>query len=111
MHRLLINARIMARRHHRGLAEMPIFFMNADGALGTMRQLVRAELKGVYARCPDLGGCPSTLLRGGPDSHAPCGMRHPSPAARAIRNSPAPRTAAPMARATRSPAGARRSTV
>jgi hypothetical protein len=40
-----------------------------------------------------------------------CGMRHPSPAARAIRNNPAPTTTAPMARATRSPAGARRSTV
>src|SRR5713101_4042159 len=38
-------------------------------------------------------------------------MRHPSPAARAIRNNPAPTTTAPMARATRSPAGARRSTV
>jgi hypothetical protein len=37
-------------------------------------------------------------------------MRHPSPAARAIRNNPAP-TTTPMARATRSPAGARRSTV
>jgi hypothetical protein len=37
--------------------------------------------------------------------------RHPSPAARAIRNNPVPRTMAPMARATRSPAGARRSTV
>src|SRR5216683_2261196 len=38
-------------------------------------------------------------------------MRHPSPAASAIRNDPAPTTTAPMARATRSPAGARRSTV
>ena len=38
-------------------------------------------------------------------------MRHPSPAARAIRNNPAPTTTTPMARATRSPAGARRSTV
>jgi hypothetical protein len=38
-------------------------------------------------------------------------MRHPSPAARPIRNNPAPTTTAPMARATRSPAGARRSTV
>jgi len=33
------------------------------------------------------------------------------PAARAIRNNPAPTTMAPVARATRSPAGARRSTV
>jgi hypothetical protein len=48
---------------------------------------------------------------GGRSSGAPCGMRHPSPAARAIRNNPAPTTTAPMARATRSPAGARRSTV
>jgi hypothetical protein len=32
-------------------------------------------------------------------------MRHPSPAARAIRNDPAPKTTAPMARATHSPAG------
>jgi hypothetical protein len=31
-------------------------------------------------------------------------MRHPSPAARVIRNNPAPTTKAPMARATRSPA-------
>jgi hypothetical protein len=38
-------------------------------------------------------------------------VRHPSPAARAIRHSPAPMAAAPMARATRSPAGARRSMV
>ena len=38
-------------------------------------------------------------------------MRHPSSAARAIRNNPAPTRTAPMARATRSPAGARRSTV
>src|SRR6266436_990349 len=38
-------------------------------------------------------------------------MRHPSPAARAIRNNPAAMTTAPVARATRSPAGARRSTV
>jgi len=38
-------------------------------------------------------------------------MRHPSPAARAIRNNPATTTTAPVARATRSPAGARRSTV
>jgi len=38
-------------------------------------------------------------------------MRHPSPAARAIRNNPAPTATAPVARATRSPAGARRSTV
>jgi len=28
------------------------------------------------------------------------GMHHPSPAARAIRNNPAPRTTAPMVRAT-----------
>jgi hypothetical protein len=35
-------------------------------------------------------------------------MRYPSCA---IRNNPAPMTTAPMARATRSPAGARRSTV
>src|SRR5271157_5462507 len=48
---------------------------------------------------------------GGRSSAAPCGMRHPSPAARAIRNNPAPTTTAPMARATRSLAGARRSTV
>jgi hypothetical protein len=39
------------------------------------------------------------------------GMRHPSPAARAIKNKPTPTTTAPMARATRSPAGARCSTV
>ena len=32
------------------------------------------------------------------NSRAPCGMHHPSPAARAIRNNPAPRTTAPMAR-------------
>jgi hypothetical protein len=38
-------------------------------------------------------------------------VRHPSPAARAIRNNPAPTTTAPLARATRSPAGARRSLV
>jgi hypothetical protein len=38
-------------------------------------------------------------------------MPHPSPAARAIRDNPATTTTAPMARATRSPAGARRSTV
>src|SRR5213595_819162 len=38
-------------------------------------------------------------------------VRHPSPAARAIRNNPAPRATAPVARATRSPAGTRRSTV
>jgi hypothetical protein len=38
-------------------------------------------------------------------------MRHPSLVASAIRNNPAPTTTAPMARATRSPAGARRSTV
>jgi hypothetical protein len=38
-------------------------------------------------------------------------MRHPSPAARAIKNKPATTTTAPVARATRSPAGARRSTV
>src|SRR5437667_10056190 len=37
--------------------------------------------------------------------------RHPSPAARAISNDPAPRATAPVARATRSPDGARRSTV
>jgi hypothetical protein len=36
---------------------------------------------------------------------------HPSPAARAIRNNPAPTTTAPIARAVRSSAGARRSTV
>ena len=36
---------------------------------------------------------------------------HPSPTARAIRNNPAPTTTAPMARATSSPTGARRSTV
>src|SRR6266480_4700258 len=36
---------------------------------------------------------------------------HPSPAARTIRNNPAPRATAAVARATRSPAGARRSTV
>jgi hypothetical protein len=36
---------------------------------------------------------------------------HPSPAARAIRNIPVPTTTAPVARATRSPAGARVSTV
>ena len=36
---------------------------------------------------------------------------HPSPAARAIRTNPAPTTTAPTARATRSPAGARRSPV
>jgi hypothetical protein len=35
----------------------------------------------------------------------------PSPALRAIRNNPAPATPVPMAPATRSPAGARRSTV
>jgi hypothetical protein len=39
------------------------------------------------------------------------GTYHPSPLARAIRNNPAPRARAPVARATRSPAGARRSTV
>jgi hypothetical protein len=38
-------------------------------------------------------------------------MRHPSPPTRAIKNNPAPTTTAPVARATRSPAGARRSTV
>jgi hypothetical protein len=38
-------------------------------------------------------------------------MPHASPAARAISQNPAPTTTAPMARATRSPAGARRSTV
>ena len=38
-------------------------------------------------------------------------MRLPSPAARAIRNNPAPTTTAPMARATRSQGGARRSRV
>ena len=38
-------------------------------------------------------------------------MRHPSPAARAIRNNSAATVTAPTARATRSPAGARRSTV
>ena len=38
-------------------------------------------------------------------------MRHPSPAARAIRTNPAPTTMAPVARATSSPAGARRSMV
>jgi len=37
--------------------------------------------------------------------------RHPSPTARAIRNTPAPLTTAPMTRATRSPDGARRSAV
>ena len=47
----------------------------------------------------------------GRSSGVTCGMRHPSPAACAIRNNPAPTTTAPMARATRSPAGARRSTV
>jgi hypothetical protein len=41
----------------------------------------------------------------------PYTMRHPSPAACATRNSPAPTMTAPMARATRSPAGARRSAV
>src|SRR5262249_29294593 len=37
--------------------------------------------------------------------------RHASPAARAIRSNPDPTMTAPIARATRSPAGARRSTV
>lgn len=37
--------------------------------------------------------------------------RHPSAPALAIRNNPAPMTTAPMTRATRSPSGARRSTV
>ena len=36
---------------------------------------------------------------------------HPSPAARAIRNNPTPTKRAPLARAKRLPAGARRSTV
>ena len=47
----------------------------------------------------------------GSDVEAEISRRHPSPAARAIKNKPAPTTTAPMARATRSPAGARRSTV
>jgi hypothetical protein len=61
--------------------------------------------------------CPRRSTRMVPGSHggrssgAPCRMRHPSPAARAIRNNPAPTTTAPMARAMCSPAGARRSTV
>jgi len=38
-------------------------------------------------------------------------MRHPGPAACAMRNNPAPTTTGPTARTTRSPAGARRSTV
>jgi hypothetical protein len=42
---------------------------------------------------------------------AKCGPRQPSPAACAIKNSPAPMMTAPIARATRSPAGARRSMV
>ena len=41
----------------------------------------------------------------------PMRASHPTPAARAIRTSPVPTTPAPMARATRSPAGARRSAV
>jgi hypothetical protein len=59
--------------------------------------------------------CPSnrtrTVKRSSGTRRGTMRMRHPSPAARAIRNSPAPPTTAPMARATRSPAGARRSTV
>ena len=39
------------------------------------------------------------------------GMRYPITAARAIRNNPAATMTAPIARATRSPLGARRSTV
>jgi hypothetical protein len=38
-------------------------------------------------------------------------MRHPSPAARAIMNNPTPTTTTPLARAKRSPAGAKRSTM
>jgi len=44
-------------------------------------------------------------------SCGPTSMRHASPAARAIRTNPVPTTTVPVARATRSPAGARRSTV
>ncbi len=63
-----------------------------------------------------LSHAPPSIVRDVNDTRhgSPCGtmrMRHPSPAARAIRNNPDPTTAAPMARATRSPAGARRSTV
>jgi hypothetical protein len=45
------------------------------------------------------------------DGRGHCGIRQPSPAACAIKYNPAAATTAPMARATRSPAGARRSTV
>ena len=86
------------------LSGAPLIFPSIDIATSpwSAAPMVRAKRFGIA--CDDLS-CFLTLFR----HHR--GMRHPSPAARAIRNNPAATTTAPMARATRSPAGARRSTV
>jgi hypothetical protein len=81
----------------------------SSASSGARRALTLPEKAEVGPRCFELRG--RHRSHGGRSSGAPCGMRHPSPADRAIRNNPAPTTRAPIARATRSPAGARRSTV
>src|SRR5262245_9823380 len=80
-----------------------------DESAGALREGDRPQGAGEIAR----------KLLDGPDQRpivytsadSPRGMRHPSQAARAIRNNLVPTTTAPMAGAPRSPAHARRSTV
>jgi hypothetical protein len=80
---------------------------------------IGTDLPGLFATAGQrrLRVCPCRSTRmvpcshGGGSSGVPCRMRHPSPVARAIRSNPAATTTAPMACATRSLAGARRSRV